>query len=181
MVKRLIVLSLAALVLTCSGGTRIARAAGGENSWEGKRAPVFSLKDLEGKDLRLADFSGKKVVWLNFWGLRCGPCVRELPALEKLYAKYAPKGLVIIGINTDGVDAALIKKQFSERADLKSAGITFPLAPDPEFKVIDSYGLMGAPLNVMIDKKGVIRFHHEGYEEGDEANYAKSVEKLLAE
>jgi peroxiredoxin len=107
--------------------------------------------------------------------------VRELPALQKIYAKYAPKGLVIVGINTDGVDAGMIKKQFADRADLKAAGVTFALATDADFKVIDAYALMGAPLNVMIDKKGVIKFRHEGYEDGDEAGYVKVLEKLLAE
>lgn len=157
------------------------RAAEGADEWVGRKAPDFSLVSLDGKPLRLSDYLGKKVVWLNFWGLRCGPCVRELPALEKLHEKFAARGLVLIGINTDGVDGAMIKKQFAERADLKGAGVTFPLATDIDFKAIDGYGLMGAPLNVMIDRKGVVRYRHEGYEDGDEGAYSKFVEKLLGE
>ena len=149
--------------------------------WIGKKAPDFSMDDTEGKTLKLADFVGKKVVWLNFWGLRCGPCVRELPALQKIYEKYSPKGLVIIGVNTDGVDGAFIKNQFAARDDLKKAKVSFPLTSDPDFKAIDAYALMGAPLNVMIDKQGKIQFRHEGYEDGDEVGYAKVVEKLLAQ
>jgi peroxiredoxin len=179
MFKRLPLLAMIALALTCIGGAKLARAEGEE--WVGKRAPDFSMTDVEGKPLKLAEFAGKKVVWLNFWGLRCGPCVRELPALQKLYAEFQKKGLVIIGVNTDGVDGAFVKKQFAERADLKGAGVAFPLMPDADFKVIDAYGLMGAPLNVMIDKKGIIRYRHEGYEDGDEVKYAKVLEKLIAE
>lgn len=177
--KRLSLWMLVALALLCTSGAQSARAEGEE--WVGKKAPDFSLSDVDGKPIKPADFLGKKVVWINFWGLRCGPCVREMPALQKLYAAYKKKGLEIIGVNTDGVDGAFVKKQMAERNDLKAAGITFPLAPDADFKVIDAYGLMGAPLNVMIDKKGVIRYRHEGYEDGDEAKYEKIVEKLVAE
>lgn len=158
-----------------------AGAAEEGDDWVGKPAPAFDLKDLDGNPLRSADLAGKKVVWLNFWGLRCGPCVRELPALQKLHETYRDKGLLIVGLNADGVDAEFIRKSFGERADLKAAGVTFPLAPDPEFAAIDAYGLMGAPLNVMIDRSGVIRYRHEGYEAGDEAQYAKVVEELLAQ
>jgi peroxiredoxin len=150
------------------------------DEWLGKPAPEFSLQDLDGNPLVLKELAGT-VVWLNFWGLRCGPCVRELPALQKLYAQHAAQGLLIIALNADGVDGDFIRKQFEAREDLQAAGVQFPIAPDPEFGVIDAYGLMGAPLNVMIDKKGVIRYRHEGYEDGDEVHYAEVVRELLAE
>jgi peroxiredoxin len=155
--------------------------SGEDEEWVGKPAPNFELKDLQGQPLHLAELQGKHVVWLNFWGLRCGPCVRELPVLEKLYQKYKDKGLLIIGLNADGVDADFIAKQFEAREDLKAAGVTFPLAPDMDFAVIDAYGLLGAPLNVMIDRKGVVQFRHEGYEDGDEVHYVKVLEKLLGQ
>ena len=157
-------------------------AGAGEDGeeWVGKQAPEFALKDLDGNALNLNELRGK-VVWLNFWGLRCGPCVRELPALQKIHADKGAEGLVIIGVNADGVDSEFIRKQFAARDDLKNAGVTFPLAPDEAFSVIDVYGLMGAPLNVMIDKAGVVRFRHEGYEDGDEVHYLEVVNKLLAQ
>jgi thiol-disulfide isomerase/thioredoxin len=74
------------------------------DEWLGKAAPEFALTDLDGSPLNLAALRGK-VVWLNFWGLRCGPCVRELPALQKIHPDYADKGLLIIGVNADGVDS----------------------------------------------------------------------------
>ena len=169
-----------AVLLAFSSGSAVL-ASEEEEEWVGKPAPEFSLTDLGGASLELSQLVGKKVVWLNFWGLRCGPCVRELPALQKLYAQYQERGLLIVGVNADGVDAAFIQKQLADRADLKAAGVTFPLTPDADFAVIDQYGLMGAPLNVIIDKKGIVRFRHEGYEDGDEAHYAEVVEQLLAE
>jgi thiol-disulfide isomerase/thioredoxin len=148
------------------------------DEWVGKKAADFTVKDTKGTELTLSALAGK-VVWVNFWGLRCGPCIRELPALEKLHKTYQDKGLIIIGINADGVEADFITKSFAERDDLKGAGVTFNLVPDVEFKMVDAFSLMGAPLNVIIDKTGVIRFYHEGYENGDEANYEKIVKELL--
>ena len=151
-----------------------------DEGWVGKHSPDFSVEDTNGNTYTLSDLKGK-VVWVNFWGLRCGPCVRELPALEALNKKYAEKGLVILGVNADGVDSNFIKKSFDERDDLKQTGVTFPLVPDLEFVMIDSFELMGAPLNVIIDKNGFVQFHHEGYEAGDETHYEEVVAKLLGE
>lgn len=150
------------------------------DAFVGKPAPDFKATDVEGKAFNLSDLKGK-VVWINFWGLRCGPCVRELPALQSIYSRYGEKGLVILGVNADGVDAAFIKKSFAEREDLKNLKLTFQLVPDLEFALIDAYQLMGAPLNVMVDKAGIVRYYHEGYEDGDEKGYEEVVKKLLAD
>ena len=157
-----------------------AYAGEGGDEWVGRPAPGFSLVDLDGKAYALPELRGK-VVWINFWGLRCGPCIRELPVLQKLWEKYRSQEFVLLGVNADGVDAAFIRAQLENRPDLKAAGVTFPVLPDPEFKVVDAYRLMGAPLNVMIDKKGVIRFRHEGYEAGDEVRYEEVLTRLLGE
>ncbi|MEW6488647.1 MAG: TlpA disulfide reductase family protein [Thermodesulfobacteriota bacterium] len=158
------------------------RPAGADGEWVGKAAPPFEMEDLNGNPLKLTELLGrKKVVWLNFWGLRCSPCILELPALETIYRQYEARGLELIAVDTDGVDAEFIRKQIDAREDLKPLRASFPVAPDPEFAVIDAYGLMGAPLNMIIDKKGVIRFRHEGYEPGDEGRYVEVLEGLLAE
>jgi len=155
-------------------------AEGDDEAWIGKPAPAFQVKDLDGKDLRLSDFAGKKLVWINFWGLRCGPCIQEMPVLEKVYKTYEARGVVMIGLNSDGVDGNHIRKAVAERPELKSMGVTFPMAADPEFKAIDAYQLAGAPLNVLVDKEGVIRYRHTGYEPGDEAQYTEAIDKLLS-
>jgi peroxiredoxin len=150
-----------------------------QDAWVGKAAPDFEVTDTNGTPYKLSDLAGDNVVWLNFWGLRCGPCVRELPALEDIYKRYKDKGLIILGINADGVDSAFIKKSFDQREDLSAINITFPLIPDVAFSLIDTYELMGAPLNVIIDRKGVVKFYHEGYEIGDEKQYEEIVKGLL--
>lgn len=60
-------------------------------------APVFALKDLKGKTVRLEDYKGK-IVLINFWATWCAPCQSEMPELVKLQKRYAAKGLQILGV-----------------------------------------------------------------------------------
>lgn len=67
----------------------------------GKPAPAFTLQDVNGKKISLADYKGKALL-LNFWATWCGPCKIETPWLVQLQDKYASQGLQIIGISTEG-------------------------------------------------------------------------------
>src|SRR5512135_2008759 len=63
-------------------------------------APDFVLKDIEGKDVHLSDYKGKLVL-LEFWATWCPPCKATIPDLIALQAKYAGKGLVVLGVSLD--------------------------------------------------------------------------------
>jgi thiol-disulfide isomerase/thioredoxin len=66
----------------------------------GKPAPLhFTLKDMNGADVKLASFKGK-VILLNFWATWCGPCKAEIPSLVELQAQYGDD-LVILGVSVD--------------------------------------------------------------------------------
>ena len=58
----------------------------------------FKLKDLNGVEVSLSDFKGKKV-FLNFWASWCPPCKAEMPDLEKLYQETKDSDLVILAVN----------------------------------------------------------------------------------
>ncbi|MGA8730729.1 MAG: TlpA disulfide reductase family protein [Terracidiphilus sp.] len=68
-----------------------------------KPAPDFTLPDLNGKKVSLASYKGKAVL-INFWATWCGPCKIETPWLVELNNQYAPQGLEIVGISTEGDD-----------------------------------------------------------------------------
>ena len=57
----------------------------------------FTLKDIEGRTVRLSDYQGK-VVLINFWATWCPPCRAEMPDLVRLQREFASRGLQIIGI-----------------------------------------------------------------------------------
>lgn len=63
-------------------------------------APPFSLIDLNGRKLELADHKGK-VVLLDFWATWCGPCQIEIPGFVELQERYRDQGLVVIGVAMD--------------------------------------------------------------------------------
>jgi len=153
-----------------------APAALGEDKFKvGDAAPDFTLKDLAGKDVKLSSFKGSKVVLLNFWGLRCGACLEEMPFLEDLHKRYGGQGLVVLGVDTDGVDAATIKETMVE----VKASVSYPVLVDQEFTATDTYTNFLVPLTIVIDKGGVITYIHTGFEKGTEKHYEAAVKKAL--
>ena len=141
------------------------------------KAPDPGFTHLDGTTTTLADYEGKSVLVLNFWGLRCQNCIEEMPFLERLYNKYGSKGLVLLGINTDGIDEKLLHK-FMPQVPVK---ISYSIVVDPDFALADAYQMMAAPLTILIAKDGTVRYRHEGYEPSIEAKYIEIIEELLAQ
>src|SRR5215510_13499817 len=71
-----------------------------DSSRAGVPAPDFTLKDLDGKELSLAQYRGK-VVLVDFWATWCDPCRVEIPWLIEMQDKYGPKGFTVLGIAMD--------------------------------------------------------------------------------
>jgi peroxiredoxin len=88
---------VAALVSACGRDPDAASEAGGAN--ELARLD-FTLKDMNGQDVRLADFKGRPLV-VNFWATWCGPCKHEIPAFVELVEKYKAHKFTVLGISTD--------------------------------------------------------------------------------
>ena len=139
------------------------------------KAPDPGFTHMDGSTTTLADYEGKNVVIVNFWGLRCQNCIEEMPFLERLHNKYGGKGLVILGVNTDGVDGALLTR-FLPQLPVK---VTYPFIVDPQFTLADAYQMMAAPLTIVIAKDGTVRYRHEGYEPEIEGEYVEIIEELL--
>src|SRR5437763_14901846 len=74
----------------------------------------FTLKDMNGRDVRLDSFKGKPLL-INFWSTTCGPCRLETPELVDLAAKYRDRGLTILGISIDDTpeDIRAFAKEFN--------------------------------------------------------------------
>jgi peroxiredoxin len=140
----------------------------------GDKAPDFTLKDLNGQPVSLSSFAGQKVVMLAFFGLRCGTCLMEAPYLETLHKKYDGQ-IALLGINADGVEAEIAVETMKE----VGFDITYPVLLDPEFQATDTYTNFVVPLTLVIDKGGIIRYIHTGFEKGTEKEYEKALRKAL--
>jgi peroxiredoxin len=108
----------------------------------------FKLKDLNGKDVSLSDFKGKKVL-LNFWASWCRPCLSEMPDIQKLYNETKDSDLVILAVNL-GEDKVTVKSF----TDINKYNFTVLL--DLEESAGRQYNIAAIPTTFFIDKEGNI-------------------------
>jgi len=121
----------------------------------GQSAPEFTLRDLEERDVRLADLRGK-VVLLDFWGTWCGYCREALPTVELLHRAAQSKGLAVFGVDSEAPALA--------REYVAKYKYTFRTLADPNDAVAARYHVNGWPTTVLIDRDGKIAFYDEGSE-----------------
>jgi cytochrome c biogenesis protein CcmG/thiol:disulfide interchange protein DsbE len=121
---------------------------------QGEQAPDFSLKDLEGNNVTLADYKGK-VVFLNFWATWCPPCRQEIPDFIKAYEKHKDNGLVILGV-------AVSDRENSVRSFVEKNKISYPVAMGDEKIVQDYEPGQYIPTTIVIDRNGKIHDKHVG-------------------
>jgi len=140
-----------------------------------KTAPDFELKDLSGKRVKLSSLAGKIVI-VNFWATWCGPCLQELPHLDKIQQEHKGE-VVVLAISTDGPDSLPQVRSVVKR---QKFGMTILL--DPEGKVAALLNPRGTnPFTAFVDRTGRIAESHEGYTSGDEKTYQKWAASLVAE
>jgi len=148
---------------------------------KGKAAPGFTLQDLSGKKVSLADYKGKAVL-LNFWATWCGPCKVEIPWLIKLRDQYKSQGFEVLGIESDSYDISDPKELATYKAGVvKSAtsfGIDYPILLGGD-TISDPYGgLDGLPNSFYVDRNGVIIAQIVGLADRDEIE--ANIKKALA-
>jgi peroxiredoxin len=113
-----------------------------------KKAPDFTLKDLDGRDVRLADYKGK-VVLVNFWATWCGPCKYEIPMFVDFQNRYGNRGLTFLGISVDDERETL-------QPFVAEYKMNYPvLIGLGREDVQDDYGpMMGIPVTILVGRDG---------------------------
>lgn len=116
----------------------------------GQPFPDFKLKSFDGKTYSMKDFKGKPML-INYWFHTCGPCKAEMPALNKLKEKYGDKvHFVSVTIDTKELAQKVLNEHPFHFFHLLEAS-----------DLIRTLGINGAPKNIFVDKKGVIRQVYE--------------------
>ena len=136
-----------------------------ESSWE------RSIKGINDKNFRLADFEGKVVV-INLWASWCGPCRREVPEYEKVRMEFEDRDVVFIGLTTEDPRAAQERVQ----RFLREVNFGFRLGwADRELQRTLMNGKNAIPQTIVIDTEGRIVNHWEGYTANRSGNRLKQA------
>jgi thiol-disulfide isomerase/thioredoxin len=184
----LIVVTVAALIGLTLYADRVTRlsskpgavvAAHSSGDADGKPVPQITLKDLQDKDINLADYKGK-VVLLNFWATWCDPCRVEIPWLIDMQAKYGPKGFTVIGVAMDDEGKSVVAPFVAkERFDVNGQQLpmSYPILIGTDDASNKFGGILGFPTSFLISRDGkqVVRF--QGLKSYDEM--AKAIESQL--
>lgn len=147
---------------------------GGSNAFEtasravqiGEKAPDFELTKTDGAKATLEILNGKPAV-LVFWSLYCSKCKKETPQINQLAKEFSPKGVEIIGINTGESNEEI-------RKGVESFGIEYAVAPDEGKQVMQTFGAVGTPTIIFLDKQGKVQFYGNKLPE----NYAERLKAL---
>ena len=140
----------------------------------GQQMPAFSFTTLDGKKSSVGELKGK-VVYVNFWATWCGPCLAEMPRMEReVWQKFKS--------SPDFFMVAIAREQTADEIVpfLKQNRLTFPAAPDPEREVYRLFGNGGIPRSYVVGRDGRILFQSVGYDDGDFSKMKSVIAKALA-
>jgi cytochrome c biogenesis protein CcmG/thiol:disulfide interchange protein DsbE len=138
----------------------------------GQPAPDFEAATLSHQTLKLSSLRGK-VVLLDFWASWCEPCKKELPLLSKLAPRLRTRGIEVVAVNID--DDPARAAAFVQQKD-----IHLTIIADSGKKIVGRWEPPKMPSSYVIDRSGVVRAIHGGFESGDEAKLESQLTSLVA-
>jgi peroxiredoxin len=138
---------------------------------EGVPAPEFRLPRLGDGEVALRELRGK-IVLVNFWATWCAPCEQEMPAMQRLHDRLAPRGFELLAISVDTGDAEV--EAFRSRL-----GLGFPILRDPGKEAAEAYQSFRYPESFLVDREGQLVARYIGERDWDAPEYVARVERLL--
>ncbi len=140
-------------------------------------APDLTVPSLKGEKKSLSDYKGKIVV-LNFWGVWCKWCKKELPQYQKVYKEYKGNDVAFLAVNVE-FSGDRKEKDKKVKEYLKSNDLTFPVLMDYERKFPEKYGVEGFPTSFVIGRDGNFKFENRGYSPQYEEILKTQIEQLI--
>lgn len=134
---------------------RVVHADALEGLQSGMKAPPVSLEAVGGERVNLTDFRSARALLLVFWATWSEHSPETLERVEKLYARYRDRGLIVLGINVEspalGPDEVTSVKGMVGRLRL-----SFPILLDRGLKAFGAYGVVAVPSSVLIGSDATI-------------------------
>ncbi|WP_437602681.1 TlpA disulfide reductase family protein [Sorangium sp. So ce590] len=143
----------------------------------GSAAPELAAEVVSGEGpSTLKDASGKVVI-VDFWATYCHPCRKSFPKYQELVERFGGD-LAVLAVALDAPEDAS-KEQLVEFAD--EAGVKFKILWDKDQSAAKNYNPRRMPTAFIVDRSGVVRHVHAGYEDGEEEKISREIEALLGE
>jgi cytochrome c biogenesis protein CcmG/thiol:disulfide interchange protein DsbE len=118
-------------------------------------APDFTLPDLQGRSVQLADFRGRAVV-IDFWATWCPPCIFQIPELNAFWKKHRDAGdVVVVGVAVDVEGAEVVGPWVAEQ------GVEYPILVGDE-ALARRFGAQGFPTLAIVRPDGTLDSLHVG-------------------
>ncbi|GAB3989418.1 hypothetical protein GCM10028807_14280 [Spirosoma daeguense] len=140
-----------------------------KQKWIGKQLPLFSLKDIQGNVYSNTSLEGKLIV-INFWSTTCVPCLKEMPLLSDLMAKYTGKNIVFIAPAPESTGQ--IKKLLSRHR------FTYTVLPQAQ-ALFSALAIEGYPYHFIISPRGIIEAIYTGSSFNPQTNEAILDNRLI--
>lgn len=166
---RRILLAAAFLAAGCAGS----RPTLGASPLVGKPVAVVA-EDLYGRQVRVSARDGKVRV-VDFWATWCDPCREQLPFLDRLSRQYGVQGLEVYAVSFDEDRASL-------DSFLEHTPVSFPILWDKGGEALsEPLEVTRLPTTLLLDRKGIVRDVHLGFDPADASKFESEVRRLLAE
>ena len=137
------------------------------------RPLVLSVPDLDGLEVDVGADTGKVRV-VDFWATWCEPCKDAMPELDVMARELRPRGLDVYGVSIDDDRAQILQY-------LKRVPVSFPVLWDKGAVQVSRFDVVYMPVTLLVDRRGIIRHVHQGWDVGRSQRQRTEVEALLAE
>ena len=169
-----LVLTLAVVLALCAGALSMHRGIEHSDPYQEndlKAMPSISLQDMDGKSIKADQFKNSVVVF-DFWATWCGPCIAEIPFLNRLQEKYKDQGVKVVGVTLASGDAGEVKPFISR---FKMA---YPVLMGDDDQAYE-LNIMGFPTTYIVNRDGKVYQKYVGAGPAKAQRMESDIQRLL--